>query len=248
MAGLLADKVAVITGGGQGLGLAIAREFGGAGAHVLLVGRTEPVLTAARGQVAAVSGGRVETLLLDVAEPAAGDTLVRTTAALFGAWDILVNSAGAFVFKSFLELSDEDWNRALATNLSAPFRLTRAWVKDLVAKKRGGVVLNIGSVHGAVGDANAVPQCAAKAGLIGLTRAMAEACREHGVRVNAIAPGAIAADSSHRLSVSSEALVTQGDVAQLATYLASDKACCITGTTVDAFGMTRPVIANPGVG
>ena len=105
--------------------------------------------------------------------------------------------------------------------------------------------MNIGNVHGAVGDGHAVPQCAAKAGLVGLTRALAEAGRAYGIRVNSIAPGAIAPHSAQRLGDDLLGRVTQGDVAQLAVWLASPSASAVTGVSLDVFGGSRPALPSP---
>lgn len=243
MAGMLAKQAAVITGGGRGLGLAIAESFAREGAKLLLVGRDAAALQAAVTQMQP-TGATVRTLVCDVNHPNAGDVITAAAKAELGAWDTLVNCAGVFIWKPFVELTEEDWQASIATNLSAPFRLSLALTRHVMAQGGTGSVINIGSIHGLVGDGNAVPQCASKFGLLGLTKALAEGCREHGIRVNGIAPGAIAADSSRRLSLSSEGLVTQADVAQLALYLASDQARAITGATIEAFGLTRPVIAS----
>lgn len=243
MNGLLANQAAVITGGSHGLGLAIAEAFVQAGAKVLLVGRDDAVLGQAAKSLRATQA-TVGTLVCDVTHPQASEKIGAAAKAQLGAWNTLVNCAGVFIWRPFVDLADADWEVSLATNLSAPFRLGLALTKHVIAVGGTGAVINIGSIHGFVGDGNAVPQCASKFGLVGLTKAMAEGCREHGVRVNAIAPGAIEADSPRRLSLTSEGRVTQADVAQLAVYLASDQARSITGATIEAFGLTRPVIAS----
>jgi len=240
---LLADKAAVITGGSRGLGLAIAEAFAGASAKLLLVGRDAAMLNAAVKHLEP-TGAFVAAYECDVREADAGKRVAEAAQRELGEWDTLVNCAGVFVWKPLMSLSDADWDMSIATNLSAPFRLALALTRHVVARGGSGSVINIGSIHGLVGDGNAVPQCASKFGLLGLTKAMAEGCREHGVRVNAIAPGAIESDSPKRLSLSSEGRVTQADVAQLALYLASDQARAITGATIEAFGLTRPIIAS----
>jgi NAD(P)-dependent dehydrogenase (short-subunit alcohol dehydrogenase family) len=134
------------------------------------------------------------------------------------------------------------WDQTLATNLSAPFFLTQAAARAMVGQGRGGAIVNIGSIHGSVGDPNVVAHCASKFGLVGLTRAAAEALREFDIRVNALAPGAIEPNSPGRRGESLAHKVTEADVATLVVYLASDLARSITGAVIDMFGSTRTVI------
>lgn len=243
MNGSLAGQVYVITGGGKGLGLALARAFAREGARLLLVGRTEQNLEQAVESLRA-TGAAATALAADVSAPrVAGEVMARCQAD-HGSINGLVNCAGVFVWRKVLELSPEDWERTIATNLSAVFYMSQAAARALVGQGNGGTIINIASVHGEVGDSNVVPQCAAKAGVLGLTQAMAEALREHGVRVNALSPGAIEPNSHDRFSRTLGQKVTQADLARVAVFLASEAASCITGATLDAFGVTRPIIAS----
>jgi NAD(P)-dependent dehydrogenase (short-subunit alcohol dehydrogenase family) len=237
MTPLLAGKSAVITGASRGLGLAIAK------ARVVLLGRRPKALADVQASLTAYAK-QVSVFELDVTARDAAERLVAHMREAVPRWDTLVNSAGAFVYKPLWNVTEADWQQTLDINLTAPFRLTQAFARDVMQTHGQGVVINIGSIHGAVADANAVPQCASKAGLVGLTRAMAEACRPAGVRVNAIAPGAIESESAERLSLSNATRITQADIAQLAAYLASDRARSMTGTIIDAFGLTRPIISS----
>ena len=240
---LLTGKVAVVTGGARALGLGMAQAMAQQGARLMLVGRDDAALRAATAAVQQV-GGEARHVTIDVTQAQAPQAIVDATHAAFGAIDTWINSAGAFLMQSLVDVTPDSWHRTVDTNLTAPFMCAQAFVRYRSAHGQGGSILNIGSVHGALGDAQAIPQCASKHGVVGLTRALAEACRDYGIRVNAIAPGAIAPQSADRLSVDADTLVTQGDVAQLAVYLASDLASAITGAVVDVFGVTRPVIAN----
>lgn len=143
-----------------------------------------------------------------------------------------------------LEVTPEDWDRVIAVQMTAPFRMTQALAQLLIDRDAaaGASVINIGSVHGPLGDPFAVHQCTAKAGLLGLTRGAAEALRHHGIRVNAILPGAIEPESADKLSSSLEQRITQGDVAEIAVYLASEGSRGITGACMEAYGVSRPVI------
>ena len=240
---LLAGKVAVVTGGARALGLAMAQAMAQQGARLMLVGRDTEALRAATSAVRD-AGGEADHVTIDVTEVDAPDKIIEATHQAYKAIDTWINSAGVFAIQDIASVTHESWHRTVDTNLTAPFMCAQAFVRYRTMHSRGGSIINIGSVHGALGDAQAIPQCASKHGVVGLTRALAEACRAYGIRVNAIAPGAITPQSADRLSIDTGTLITQGDVAQLAVYLASDLASAITGAVVDVFGVTRPVIAN----
>lgn len=237
----LENQSVVVTGGAQGVGLSVARVCLREGAHVLLVGRTEDKLKNAVSELASL--GRVEFFASDITQPASASQIVEVAKAKFPL-HTLVNCAGVFVWKKFLDVKAEDWQRTMATNLSAPFFLSQAFAQELVAQKSPGCIVNISSIHAHVGDANVVPQCASKAGLVGMTQAIAEALRAFDIRVNAIAPGAIEPKSSVESGSSPQKKVTQADVAELVAYLASAKAQSITGSVFNVFGSTRPIIAS----
>ena len=241
MAKLLDDKVAIVTGASQGLGLAIASALAVDGASVLMVARTEEKLAEAAVGVQE-SDGVVSPFLADVAAAGAADEIVNRALSEFGRLDIVVNNAGIFVWKQLFDLAPEDWDRTISTNLSAPFHMTRVAAKVIADQGVGGAIVNIASIHGLVGDANVVPHCASKFGLIGLTRASADALRQHGVRVNAIAPGQIEPDSRNRRGASPAEKVTQADIASLVVYLSSDLSRSVTGSVVEMNGSTRSVI------
>jgi len=238
---LLEDKVAIVTGGGRGLGLAISCALAADGAKVLVVSRSDD-----RGKAAVARiqerGGAAAVCPADITDPNAAAKIIAEAAARFGRLDLLVNNAGVFIWKKFLELTPEEWNRTIATNLSAPFHMTQAAARFLIDQGHGGCIINITSIHASVGDPNVAAQCASKFGLAGLTWAAAEAFREFDIRVNAIAPGNIEPDSPDKRGESPRRKVTQGDIATLVVFLASDLARSLTGVTLDAFGSTRAVI------
>ena len=242
---ILHEKIAIITGGSQSLGLAIAQAFAREGARLLLVARHEEKLAAAAEALRKKHGVEVDICAGDLLDAETPVQVVKRCQERFGAADVLVNSFGYFLWKKFLEVSAEDWNRVLNTNLTAPFLMSQAVAKMMIGNEKGGAVINIASIHGAVPDGSVVPQCATKMGLTALSQSMAEALRPQGIRVNAISPGAIRPDSGDTLSSGLEEKITQRDVAELAVYLASDSACGITGANVEAFGVTRPKIAAP---
>jgi NAD(P)-dependent dehydrogenase (short-subunit alcohol dehydrogenase family) len=238
---LLEDKTAIVTGGGKELGFAIARGLAIDGAKVLVVSRTEESVLKAVSRIED-AGGVAAACVEDITGPGAAERIAAAAVERFGGIDVLVNSAGVFVWKKILDLSADDWTRTIATNLTAAFFLTQAVARVLIGQERGGSIINITSIHGSEPDPNVVPHCASKFGLVGLTRAAAEALREHGIRVNAIAPGSIEPNSFERSGESPLEKVTQHDVANLAVYLASDLSRSITGAVLNAHGSTRTVI------
>lgn len=238
---LLDDKVAIVTGSSRGLGLAISQTLGADGASVLVVSRTEEGMKAGLARLA-TSGVRAEGFVGDLTEPESPSRVVARALDCFGRLDILVNSAGIFVWKKLLDLTEKDWNQTLATNLSAPFFLLQAAARAMIEAGRGGSIINITSIHGLVGDPHVAAHCAAKFGLTGLTQSAAEALREFDIRVNAVAPGSIEPESAEKRGSSPRQKVTQGDVATLVAFLASDLSRTITGATLEAFGSTKKII------
>ena len=244
MTKLLEDKTALVTGGGGGLGLAICQALATDGARIVAVGRDESKIESTVRLVREL-GGLAEAISADLTDSDAPERIVNETVSHFGGIDILVNCAGVFIWKKFLDQTREDWDTTVATNLSAPFFLTQQVARVMIEQGRGGSILNIVSIHGKMGDGDTVSQCAAKSGLVGLTKATAEALREHDIRVNGLSPGMIAADSGARRGASPREAVTQRDLATLTVFLVSDLARTVTGTVVDAFGGTRSVIKTP---
>ncbi len=242
---LLGGKGALVTGGGRGLGLVIARALGRAGARVLISVRSD---AAGRQAVAELAASGIEAYFVcaDVTAADAPAVLTEAASEKLGRLDILVNNAGAYVRSEFLHLSLKDWQETLATNVTAPFVITQAAAKLFMQQGDGGSVINIGSVHASVPEAEVAAQCASKAALAGLTRAAALALVPHGIRVNLIAPGQIEADDAEGGPGESKK-VSQDEIAQLSVLLASDAARAITGSVLEAFAGTRAVLgeANP---
>lgn len=239
----LGRSVAVVTGAARGLGLVLAQALGAAGARVFITGRTQEAVDAAlqtlRGQGIEAAGTVADVTASGVAK-ATLDKVVQT----FGRIDILVNNAGHYGWRGFLEVSEAEWQETLTTNLTAPFLWTQEFARHIITQGGGGVVVNIGSVHGIVTDPRAVAQCASKAGLHALTKSTADALRPHGIRVNAVAPGSILYNSPDVHAIGPEAKVTQGDVAQMVVFLASAKASAVTGVVLEAFGATHTMLVE----
>lgn len=241
MSKLLDGKTAIVTGASQGLGLAISTALCADGASVLMVAREEEKLAEAAAGLQD-SGWQATAMVADVTVEGAADDIVNGALGEFGRLDILVNNAGVFVWKSLFDLDYEDWDRTIDTNLGAPFHLTRVAGKTMAGQGTGGSIINIASIHAQVGDPNVIPHCASKFGLVGLTKATADALREHEINVNAIAPGAIDSNSLDRHGDGPSQKVTQRDIASLAVYLASHLSRAVTGSVIEMYGSTHSVI------
>jgi NAD(P)-dependent dehydrogenase (short-subunit alcohol dehydrogenase family) len=183
----LDGNVALVTGGGSGIGRRIGLALARAGAAVVLLARRAETLEEARGEIEA-EGGRATCLAADIEDTAALEGIAATAGQPFGAPDILVNAAGVNLREPVEDVTIDSWNRTLALNLSGPFFLSRALVPGMKAKRRGKIV-NIASLQSCRAFANGIAYGASKGGIVQLTRAMAEAWSRFGITCNALAPG-----------------------------------------------------------
>ncbi len=237
----LSNKIALVTGASSGIGVAIAQALHAQGAHVVLTGRREAELDAVAGAL----GERATVQVADLADPAAPAALVEAVEAAHGRLDILVNNAGFTRDMLALRMGDEDWNAVLEVDLNAPFRLARAALRGMM-KRRAGRIVSIASIVGVTGNAGQANYAAAKAGLIGMSKALAQEVAPRGVTVNVVAPGFIATPMTDKLNEAQKttlmsriplARMGEGkDVAAAVAYLASDEAAWVTGTTVHVNG------------
>jgi glucose 1-dehydrogenase len=238
----LAGKVALVTGGAQGIGLACAREFAADGAMVAIVDRDQT-----RGAQAASGIGADRALFIagDVAAPGIAQRAVKDTVDAFGGIDILLNNAGITHAAGFLDVSEEDFDRVLAINLRSYFVFGQAIARHMVETGRRGSIVNMSSVNAVVALPNQVPYAVSKGGVNMLTRVMAISLAPHGIRVNAIGPGTIATELAKNAVLGSpQALETimsrtplgrlgePEEVGRVASFLASDDASYITGQTI----------------
>lgn len=240
----LAGRVAVITGGSRGIGAATAAMLAERGAAVVVSGRDgdrlQPVVKDLEGRGATVLG-----VAADVARREDADRLVDAAKERFGRIDVLVNNAGMIRDGLLVRMRDDDWDRVIEVNLRGAFLLTRAAAKVMMRQKSGRII-NITSAAGAMGNAGQANYSAAKAGLIGLTKASARELAHWSILVNAVAPGLIDTDMAAAVPAEArEALLAQvplkrigtvQDVAEVIAFLAGDGAAYITGQVVHVNG------------
>jgi 3-oxoacyl-[acyl-carrier protein] reductase len=241
----LADKSALVTGGSRGIGRAIALELARQGARVAINFQARADAAEEVRQQAEAWGAEALVLQGDVAASGDVERMVAAASERFGRIDILVNNAGITRDRLLLRMRDEDWDAVLNTNLRGVFLCTRAVLRGMV-RQRSGRIINIGSVAGIVGNPGQANYAAAKAGLMGFTRAIAREVATRSITANVIAPGYI--ESDMWLEVSDEARTTflgmvplgrpgsPEDVAALAAFLASDQAGYITGQVIHVDG------------
>jgi 3-oxoacyl-[acyl-carrier protein] reductase len=234
----LQGKVAIVTGGTRGIGLAIAGWLAEHGASVVISGRDVDRLNGAVKELQA-HGTPVEGVVADAAKREDADRLVETARERFGRVDVLVNNAGITRDGLVIRMKDEDWDRVLETNLKGAFLMTRAASKAMVRAKAGGRIINIASTAGAMGNPGQANYSAAKAGLIGLTKATARELAHWSILVNAVAPGLIETDMAAAMPAEArEAMLAQvplkrigtaREVAEMVGFLAGDGAAYVTG-------------------
>lgn len=237
----LKDKTALVTGATGGIGDAIARTLHAQGAQVVISGTRAERLEA----LAADLGENCHIAAADLSDPAAPDALVAAVAEAAGGVDILVNNAGLTRDNLAMRMKDEEWQQVLDVNLSAAFRLSRACLRAMM-KARWGRIMTITSVVGATGNPGQANYAASKAGLTGMTKALAQEVASRGIAVNCIAPGFIETPMTDALSddqkasllerIPSGRLGTPDDVAACTAFLASDEAAYVTGQTVHVNG------------
>jgi NAD(P)-dependent dehydrogenase (short-subunit alcohol dehydrogenase family) len=238
----LEGRTAFVTGASRGIGRSIALALGKAGAAVACAARALDQVESATAEIEK-AGGRARALRLDVTQGAQVIEAVREAESALGPIDILVNNAGITLEKKTVDVTDEDWDAVLATNLTAMFRCARAVAPGMIERGRGKVI-NVGSMYGRLGVPRYAAYCASKAAVDGLTRSLAAEWARHGIQVNCLAPGymntdiprAAMADPETRerflSKVPARRLGEPAEAATLVVYLASPASDFMTGQTV----------------
>jgi 3-oxoacyl-[acyl-carrier protein] reductase len=231
----LAGKAAVVTGGSRGIGYAIAQALAGAGARVAILARDGPKAEAAAHTLGA---GGARGYSCDVGDAAQVERAVETVERDFGQIDVLVNNAGTTKDNLLFRISEEDWNTVLDVNLKGAFLMTKHAARGMI-KRRWGRIVNITSVVGIAGNKGQSNYTAAKAGLIGFTKAVSKELASRNVLVNAVAPGFIDTELTRGITAEARATLIKAiplgrlgeaqDVAAAVLFLASDFASYITG-------------------
>ena len=242
--GCLADEVALVTGASRGIGRAIAEQLARAGAIVVGTATSEAGAQGISTRLGEL-GARGRGVVFDVRDAAAAEGLVENVSKEFGKLSVLVNNAGITRDTLALRMKDDDWAAVLDTNLSGVFRLSRAVMRGMMKAKHGRII-NITSVVGASGNAGQANYAAAKAGVVGLTKALAREVGSRGITVNCVAPGFIDTDMTRSLSEQqTQALLTQiplgrlgqaEDIGAAVVFLSSRAATYVTGATLHVNG------------
>ena len=254
----LKDRVAFVTGGGSGIGRAIARSFVEEGATVCLAGRNRENLAAAAAEFVAM-GGKALAIPMDIRREQDVVDAVKTAVDAFGCIDILVNNSGiGGPTKYVWDLELDEWNEILTVDLTGSMLASREVLRHMVPAGRGGVIISIGSEGGRSGDGRSgyrmrAGYCCAKMGIIGLTETLARECGPHGIRVNCLTPAAVSGerftgmihDRADAAGVSFEEalkaemkryslgrLIDDNEIGRAAVFLASDESSAITGQTI----------------
>ena len=241
----LTDKIALVTGGGRGIGAAICTELAAQGATVIV--NYSRSADAANAVVSAIAeaGGTARSWQADVANAEQVEAMIKGIVAEFGRIDILVNNAGITRDKLLLRMSEEDWDAVLDTNLKGAF-LTLKYAAPVMMKQRSGAIVNVGSVIGKVGAAGQINYSASKSGLVGLTKSAAKEFGSRNIRVNAVAPGFVETEMTEVLKPEYRDTILKqiplarfgaaADIARVVSFLSSEDAAYIHGEVISIDG------------
>ncbi len=239
------NKTVLITGGSRGIGAEMARSFAKAGYNVAVTYRSSKEAAEKLENEIRSLGGTIISICADSSVPTDMETAVNRAAEQFGKIDVLINNAGIAQQKLFTDITDRDWDKMIGTNLSGVFYACRQVLPQMISRKNG-VIINVSSMWGEVGASCEVHYSAAKAGVIGLTKALAKEVGPSNIRVNCITPGVIKTDmladfSNDDIKVLADEtplgrIGTPKDIAATALFLASDDASFITGQVLGVNG------------
>lgn len=243
--GLLAGKVAVVTGGVRGIGLAISKAFAQEGAKLILTTTREPEKSAAVVEELRAMGTEVELIAVNVADREQVEKILVPAADAMGGADILVNNAGITRDGLMLRMSEQAWDDVINVDLKAAYCTIHALLPKMMRKKNGSII-NMASIVGVSGNAGQCNYAAAKAGLIGLSKSLAKEMGSKGIRTNCIAPGYILTEMTEFMSeeMSAEYVSRIGlrragsaeEVANVALFLASDMSSYVSGAVIECTG------------
>jgi 3-oxoacyl-[acyl-carrier protein] reductase len=241
---MLKGKIAVITGASRGIGRAIARDFAGRGARVVVSARNPERFASLMAELEKENLD-IKVVQVDVASEGDAERLISAAVEFYGRIDILVNNAGITKDKILLRMREQEWDDVLSVNLKGTFLCTRA-ASRVMSRQRYGRIVNIASVVGEMGNPGQANYCASKAGVLGLTRSNARELARRNITVNAVAPGFIATDMTDELSAEQKEnlsgripaghLGLPEDIAHAVAFLASDAAAYITGQILGVNG------------
>jgi NAD(P)-dependent dehydrogenase (short-subunit alcohol dehydrogenase family) len=244
----LANKVALITGAGRGIGRAIAIAYANAGARVMLVGRNPDPLNAVAQEITS-NGGIAAVLAADVSRDADVARIVATTLGKFGHIDVLVNNAAIIpASKPLVDTDPASWREVIEVNLVAPAMVIRAVLPGMITAGAGRII-NISSIGARAGGRGRSAYRASKAGLINLTQSVAAEVKQHGIDVTCICPGGVDTEGlwesvGPTMKAGKETLIKPEEIADLALFLATSASSSITGTAIDAFGLSNPIFRS----
>ena len=237
----LEGRKALVTGATGGIGGSIARALHARGATVTLSGTRQAALE----ELAAALGERTHVAACNLGDAASVEALVPAAEAAMGGLDILVNNAGVTRDNLLMRMKDDEWDAVIAVNLTAAFRLSRAAVKGMM-RRRYGRIVNIGSVVGAIGNPGQVNYASSKAGLVGMTKALAAEVASRNITVNCVAPGFIESPMTDELNDAQKASIlgtvpmgrlgSPDEIAAAVVYLSSGEAAYVTGHTLHVNG------------
>ena len=239
------EKVALVTGGTRGIGLAIANRLASEGANLAIVGRNQGTAEAAAVSLAGKYGVKALAVVGDVALMSTAENAVERCIQEFGRLDVLVNNAGITRDNLLMRMREEDWDAVLQTNLKSVFNMCKAAVRPMM-KARSGRIINISSVVGICGNPGQTNYAAAKAGIIGFSKSLAKEIASRNITVNVIAPGMVSTDMTAALPDTAKETLLKNvpldrigmpeDIAAGVAFLASDDASYITGHVLEIDG------------